>query len=275
MSIRVHALGFPAEWSVATADLLASVAEHKSREVTTRKGRYRVWRSLQGAELWFHDPMPAPPKPTLLRRALTPSSDEIVRPRVTAVTPFHRGLSRCEIKIGRFLTLDRSNPLEGSCLAWLPSPATGGREQVIVLELAPFALHDIRTPPYRTTAQIVCAAHAVWAWPDAAAYNARTPSNRRAQVGTFSPVTEADVPEVRLTYRTSPVTLGLTSGTIRRSIRHLNPITGAPYYWLLLETRRGTFDVIASPEVVSGDISEGHVAQVCGSFLARLEGTTA
>ena len=44
---------------------------------------------------------------------------------------------------------------------------------------------------------------------------------------------------------------------------------------LLLETRRGTFDVVANPGQVTGDISEGHVAQVCGSFLARLAGTPA
>lgn len=275
MSIRVHALGFPAEWSAATAELLTAVAEHKAREVTTRKGKYRLWRSLQGAELWFHDPLPAPPRPALLRRSASTAGEEIVRPRITAVTPFHRGLSKCEIKIGRFLTLDRTNPLEGSCLGWLPSPVAGGREQVIVLELAPFALHDLKTPPYKTTAQILCAAHAVWAWPNATAYNARTPTKRRIQAGTFAPVTEADVPEVRLTYRASPVTLGLATGIIRRSIRHLNPVTGTPYYWLLLETRRGTFDVVANPDVVEGDISEGHVAQVCGSFLARLEGTSA
>jgi hypothetical protein len=71
------------------------------------------------------------------------------------------------------------------------------------------------------------------------------------------------------------VTLGLATGVVKRAIRHLNPVTAEPYYWLLLETRRGNFDVVANPDVIEGDISEGHVAQVCGSFLARLEGTHA
>ena len=38
---------------------------------------------------------------------------------------------------------------------------------------------------------------------------------------------------------------------------------------------RGTIDVVANPAQVQGDISEGNVAQVLGSFLARLAGTPA
>ena len=139
-----------------------------------------------------------------------------------------------------------------------------------MLELAPFGLRALKPPPFTTTAQIVCFAHAVWAHPNAAAYTANTPVNRRIAVGAFSPITEADVPEVQLNYRNSPVTLGLATGAVRRSIRHVNPVTGQPYYWLLLETRRGTFDVVANSASVTGDISEGNIAQVCGSFLARL-----
>jgi hypothetical protein len=105
------------------------------------------------------------------------------------------------------------------------------------------------------------------------AYLASTPKNRRIRVGAFSPVTETDVPEVRLTYRYSPITLALMTGIVRQSIRLLNPVTDAPYYWLSLETRRGTFDVIANPSQIAGDISEGNIAQVCGSFVGRLAGT--
>ena len=113
----------------------------------------------------------------------------------------------------------------------------------------------------------------VWAYKDAATYSRETPGNRRIQAGSISPVTEADVPEVKLSYRQSPITLGLATGTVRRAIRHLNPETREPYYWMLLETKRGTIDVVANPSQVHGDISEGNVAQVCGSFLARLAGT--
>jgi hypothetical protein len=81
------------------------------------------------------------------------------------------------------------------------------------------------------------------------------------------------VPEVRLIYRYSPVTLALVTGVVRRSIRMQNPVTNVPYYWLSVETRRGTFDVIANPSHISGDISVGNIAQVCGSFVGRLTGT--
>ena len=269
MSTRLHALGFSATWTQQTAELLEDLARSKARTVDGPKGHYRLWRSQPGAELWFHYPARASAK----RPTATAEPPPAAGHRVTAVTPFHRGLSACKIKIGRVLTLDRANPLEGSCLAWLPPITAGGREQVIVLELAPFALQPLKTPPFHATAQIVCFAHSVWAYPDVPAYTAATPGNRRIQAGSFSPITEADVPEVKLSYRYSPVTLGLATGIVKRSIRHINPVTGQPYYWLLLETRRGCFDVVANSDAVTGDISQGHVAQVCGSFLARLAGT--
>lgn len=273
MSTRLHALGFPAEWTSKMLAEVETLAASRSRLVGAARGNYRVWRSQQGAELWFHYPQRnTKESPRASAAGSKPPAPADARP--VAVTPFHRGLSNCKIKVGRYLSLDRVNPLEGSCMAWLPPPPAGGQEQVIVLELAPYGLQPLRTPPYTTTAQIVCFAHAVWAFKDPITYSRETPSNRRIQAGSFSPVTEADVPEVKLSYRQSPITLGLATGVVRRAIRHMNPETREPYYWLLLETKRGSFDVVANPLQVQGDISEGNVAQVCGSFLARLSGTS-
>jgi hypothetical protein len=271
MSTRLHALGFASEWTPELLCLIEGLAQSKTKLVGAARGNYRVWRSQQGAELWFHYP----------RRAAAParsgagSTAATAGERPVAVTPFHRGLSKCPIKIGRYLSADRVNPLEGSCMAWLPAQAGGGPEQVVVVELAPYGLHVLRSPPYTTTAQIVCFAHAVWAFPDVASYSRQTPGNRRIHAGSIAPVTQADVPEVKLSYQQSPITLGLATGIVRRAIRHTNPETRAPYYWLLLETKRGAIDVLANPDAVEGDISEGHVAQVCGSLLARLAGTPA
>lgn len=269
MSIRLHALGFPAQWSPTMLEFVATLARDNSKLVGSARGNYRVWRSQQGAELWFH----LPQRTTRPAEKSEPGTAGNAEAKPSAVTPFHRGLSSCEIKIGRYLHVDRANPLEGSCLAWLPAAGPGSREQVIVLELVPYGLQPLRSPPHATTAQIICFAHAVWAFPDGTAYSHQTPSNRRIQLGAFSPVTEADVPEVQLSYASSPITLGIATGVVRRAIRHTNPVTGDPYYWLLLETKRGNFDIIANPAQMTGDASEGHVVQVCGSFVARLSGT--
>lgn len=271
MSIRLHALGFPAQWTPDMLSLVDELAQDRSKLVGSAKGNYRLWRSQQGAELWFHFPQRAARMAEKSSAAGTPQATPASRP--IAVTPFHRGLSSCPIRIARYLSIDRANPLEGSCMAWLPPSAPGDREQVIVLELAPYGLQPLRTPPHATTAQIVCFSHALWAHADAAAYDRATPAGRRIQAGTFRPVVEAEVPEVALSYTSSPMTLGLVTGTVRRTIRHLNPVTREPYYWLLLETRRGAFDVVANPTQMSGDASEGSIVQVCGSFVARLAGT--
>lgn len=269
MSTRLHALGFAVDWTPELLGQLDVLAASKSKLVGAAKGNYRVWRSQQGAELWFHYPR---------RHTSTAGSAEGAKQlpqseRPVAVTPFHRGLSACQIKVGRHLAVDRVNPLEGSCMAWLPPPAAGGQEQVVVLELSPYGLQPLRTPPYTATAQIVCLAHAAWAYKDVADYAAATPVNRRIHFGSVRSITAASVPEVKLSYTASPITLGLLTGTVKRSIRHANPITGEPYYWLLVGTKRGAIDVIANPTQVQGDISEGNIVQVCGSLLARLSGT--
>ncbi len=268
MSTRLHAMGFASEWTPQMLRHIEVLSASRSKLVGAAKGNYRVWRSKDGAELWFHYP-----HRTLRDRLTTKVGPVVPEPlRPIAVTPFHRGLSSVPIRIGRYLSADRLNPLEGSCMAWLPPPGVGGRRQAMVLELAPYGLQALRTPPHDATAQIVCFSHRVWSFADAAGYIRQTPGNRRIQNGSISPITATDVPEVELTYGQSPITLGLMTGTVRRAIRYVNPETHDPYYWFLLETRRGAIDVIANPAHVEGDISEGHVAQVCGSFLARLAG---
>lgn len=226
-----------------------------------------MWRSPVGAELWFHYPA------RHSGRDKPPSAATIDIGGLEAITPFHRGQSRIPIRIGRIMTLDQDNPLEGACLAWMPAGSKAGKDQAFVVELVPFALQPLKRRQSTAEAQLICFAHALWAHASTEAYLASTPKNRRTRVGTFSPVTETDVPEVRLTYRYSPITLALMTGIVRQSIRLLNPVTDAPYYWLSLETRRGTFDVIVNPSQIAGDISEGNIAQVCGSFVGRLAGT--
>lgn len=274
MSTRLHALGFPAAWTPTVAALLRTLAA-QARAVDVRRGAYRLWRSRDGAELWFHYPRPRTSDTASKAQpgAATATSPQPQAAQGDIITPFHKGQSAVKLRIGRVLAMDRSNPLEGSCLAWLPKTDDGWREQPIVLELVPFARHTIEPMPYMVDAQIACFAHAVWAFDTAEAYVAGTPKHRRLKVGAYSPMTQTEVPEVPLTYRYSPVTLGLVTGRVRRSIRFINPVARAPYYWLALETKRGLFDIIVNPDAVQGDISEGNVAQAYGSFVARFAGT--
>jgi len=267
MCTRLHALGFPCEWNRENADIIGRLAVEQSRRVACANGDYRVWRSSGGAELWFHYPARQDDRGRKLPAISTDLSN------LEAITPFHRGQSKVTIRIGRILKLDRANPLEGACLAWLPGSGKRSRDQTFVLELVPFALQPLEEPPFVAEAQLVCFAHALWAYSTVSTYLANTPQNRRIRPGGFAPVSEADVPEVRLTYRYSPITLALVTGVIRQSARLLNLLTGVPYYWLSVETRRGTFDVVANPSQIAGDISTGNIAQVCGSFVGRLAGT--
>ena len=115
MSTRLHALGFPEHWTPELLALIETLAATKSRLVGAAKGNYRVWRSANGAELWFHYPRRNPRFAD--RKSASGDANSPTNLRPVSVTPFHRGLSSCPIKVGRYLTLERSNPLEGSCMA--------------------------------------------------------------------------------------------------------------------------------------------------------------
>ena len=262
--MRLHALGFPCAWESATAAAVARLAVSSRRIGSCEAGSYTVWRSLDGAELWFHFPRLAGERPSAAKPG--PPTIEGLR----AITPFHRGLSRVDLVVERRLGLDPTNPLEGSFRARFPAGRPNTADQTLNVEMVPYALQPIARTPVRAAAQIACFAHAVWAFDSTQHYLERTPKHRRLLAGSFGSVTQEEVPDVKLDYVQSVVSLGLMTGTVQRAIRHRNPLTGMSYYWLQLATRRGAFDIIANPLTIEGDISMGQTAQVCGSFVGRL-----
>jgi hypothetical protein len=270
MSIRLHALGFPCAWEKVVDASLPRIVEGTAREVACESGRYRLWQSRQGAELWLHYPSPDLIDPDETAFAGTPALIGL-----EAITPFHRGTSDLVVRLGELLCFDDELGMEGSVVASLVTPDEKRSSGELIVELVPFALHEAADLPETTRARIVCFAHHVWAFPDRAGYIAGTPGVRLIRPGAIRSVTEDEMPEVPVAYAEPMVTSALATGRVLRSARLKNPITDAPYCWIELLTTYGPLDVIANPETIEGDISDGHLAQVFGSLVARLAGITA
>ena len=272
---RLHAIGFPCEIDHATAKTIAGISDNPTKRVTCAGGEYRIWRGGSGAEIWLHCPSvpaaatPAPPVKTPATFPLANTNPLDGVDPVRGMTIFHRGASDITVKLDRSMALSKQNPLDGVCLAYLDDRNGKGRPAPFVFEQLGFAA-DRFTQSIRARVQILGLAQKAWAYASEKEYLAATPGKRLIGRGALTMVEPDDVKDAGLRYKTKPATLWLVTGEIRRSIRMTNPLTGASYAWVLLATDRGEIDLVASPEVIEGDISVGHIMQTVATMTGRI-----
>ena len=280
---RLHAIGFPCEIDRTTAETLAQISTKLGKRLVCAAGEYRVWRGANGAEIWLHFPKPpATPTTKAPAKKASPAASAGHAPAATGpgaaiddlagLTVFHRGASDIKVRLVRRMAISKQNPLDGVCLGYLDDLAGGGRPAPFVFEQVGFAAAPL-VAPVEARVQILGIAQKVWAYPTETAYLAATPPKRLIGRGALTMVEPDEVAEAGLVYKTKPATLWLVTGEIRRSIRMVNPLTGASYAWVLLATDRGLIDLIANPAVIEGDISAGHTLQTVASMCGRIIAT--
>ncbi|MFM9939268.1 MAG: hypothetical protein ACKVP7_07220 [Hyphomicrobiaceae bacterium] len=251
-----------------TAEIVARVTEHESRRINCLLGQYRVWQSIQGAEIWFQYPAPLDDLKTARDPRLFHHINDL-----KGISVFHRGAGSIRMHLVQSVHVSRTNRLDGMCHAHLPAKSGKGRTVPFKFEHIGFALDPVMAPTLARV-QITGLAHKARAFASEAEYLASASSKRLIGRGALMQVEPNEVPDVDLIYQTKPGALWLVTGIIRRSIRMTNPETGAPYVWILLETDRGDFDIVVNPEKVSGDTSTGHtllaVVSMAGRILERL-----
>ncbi|MBS0241045.1 MAG: hypothetical protein JSS20_02630 [Proteobacteria bacterium] len=181
----------------------------------------------------------------------------------------HRGTSDLKVRLARTIGTASRNPLDGAGIATLPSRRQGEKPIGFTFELLGYGL-EARSPPKDVRLQVTGLAQKVWGFASEFAYLSRTPPARLMGKGGMAEAEPRHLDDVQLTYRQKPGSLWLVTGEVRRSMRLINPINQAPYYWIDLETDRGSFDIIANPAVIDGDISNGHIAQVVAAMTARI-----
>ncbi len=252
----------------ATAEFIARIAKSESKRFSCPTGEYRVWQSIRGAEIWLHYPAPAGElKPANDQQPFDPIND------LKGLSAFHRGAGAIEMQLVQSVHTSRTNRLDGMCHANLRAKSGKGRTVPFKFEHIGFALDPVMAPVLARV-QITGLAHKARAFASEADYLAAASSKRLIGRGALMQIEPSEVPDVDLIYQTKPGALWLITGIIRRSIRMTNPETGTPYVWILLETDRGDFDIVANPDVIAGDTSSGHtllaVVSMTGRILERL-----
>ncbi|MEZ5853998.1 MAG: hypothetical protein R3D67_04345 [Hyphomicrobiaceae bacterium] len=260
--------------SDATARFIIETAERPRECRVHGAGEYRIWRGRSGAEVWLHYPKRREVRPIRSPRRdaakPAPAPDFDALGGLKGLSIVHAGASAVAMRMGRALQISDNNPLEGLCVATLPSTRDGEKPIPFTFELVEFAGHRHHTDA-DAIVQVTGLAQKVWGFASELAYLKATPANRLIGSGAVISIDPSDVHDVELIYRPQPGTLWLLTGQVLRATRLINPITSQPYYLIALGTDRGTFDVVANPDVIEGDISVGHtmqtVACVCGRVI--------
>jgi len=231
--------------SVETSDDFLALAEQVADHCTTFDapgGRYLHWSCPSGAELWLQ----------------VGDGDSL-----DGMNPHFRGESIVRVGLTARIVRFDGNALDGAFEGWAePSnddPESG--RYPFVFDAPDFRLHDELRVPAQLEVQVAAFAHHVSMFPSPEAYAAsqsrkyKFASKSFIPTGSFPTEGRKDQPaEARAMF----------TGHVRKAELRRNELTGGPFWWALVETLGGVFDVVIDPELVDEAPREDTV--LSGSF---------
>jgi hypothetical protein len=253
---------------------MADLASKTMARLASAPGDYAIWRSKTGAEIWFHV--------SGARGFYGRLEDGLV----LAMTPFYEGDGSIDITVTDFIKRPGDNAFEGAFVAEAMAPAANGSEPFsIVFDAIDYAVHELRTLPMPGKARLVgfCRSLQCFETPAAFAIH-RAVEERKADdwhfyaAGLYNAKAAADndnsaTPGAAVpgTARSAvPTSHALVTGRVIAHRFFTNEIAGGSFYWLWIEGRGGTFDLLADPDVVVGDVRDGALIEALCSFNGRM-----
>lgn len=240
MPSQFSAIGF----TVTSGDDLAALASRVAERADTidaGPGQYLRWAPSTGEQLWLQ---------------VTRTGDAM------GMNPHFAGKSSVRIALEARVARPTHTPLDGTFLAWAnpPEEGAGGGDYPFAFDCPDAATHLHMALPVTVHAQIAAFAQEVSCYPSQDAYDAAQsaqglafPSKSFIPSGLLSPNGEpVDPPEPH----------ALLVGHVLEAEERHNSVTGQPFFWALVETLGGTFDVVIDPELLAerpatGDILSG------------------
>lgn len=222
MPSQFSAIGFTVSSGEDLAALASRVAD-RAETIDAPAGQYLKWAPPSGEQLWLQ---------------VKHSGDAM------GMTPHFEGKSSVRVLIEARVTREVHTPLDGTFLAWANPPAdgAGGGDYPLAFDCPDAAVHQALPLPFRTTAQIAAFAQQITIYDSSSAYEAAQaaqglPFGTRSFIpsGIISPTGEPVTP---------PESHALIAGEVIEAEERRNTVTGATFWWALVDTIGGTFDVV-------------------------------
>jgi hypothetical protein len=237
MPSQFSAIGFDVTSGDELAALASRVAE-RADTIDAAEGQYLRWAPPSGEQLWLQ-----------VKR----NGDAM------GMNPHFSGKSSVRVALEARVTRDSQTPLDGTFLAWANPPegaATGG-DYPFAFDCPDAATHLGLTLPITVMAQIAAFAQQVSLYESKAAYDAA----QAAQGLAFE--SRSFIPSGLISPGGAPVEPpephALFAGHVVDADERRNAITGAPFWWALVETIGGSFDVVIDPELLQNAPRPGNV----------------
>lgn len=236
MPSQFSAIGFTVSSGEDLAALASQVAE-RAETIDAGAGQYLKWAPPSGEQLWLQ-----------VKR----NGDAM------GMNPHFEGKSSVRVAVEARIARDAHTPLDGTFLAWAnPAPAAAGGDYPFAFDCPDAATHDGLTLPATLTAQIAAFAQQITVHESQEIYDAAQAaqglsfaSRSFIPSGLISPSGEPVMP---------PESHALIAGTVIEAAERRNAVTGEPFWWALVDTVGGTFDIVIDPSLLSNAVRPGNV----------------
>ena len=228
MPSQFSAIGFSVSSGEDLAALASRVAE-RADTIDAKEGQYLKWAPPSGEQLWLQ-----------VRR----NGDAM------GMNPHFEGKWSVAVAVEARVVRDAHTPLDGTFLAWAnpPAGAVAGGDYPFAFDCPDAATHEALLLPATVNAQIAAFAqeitvHASEQTYDAAQAAQGLPFGSRSFIpsGLISPSGEPVMP---------PESHALIAGPVLEAAQRRNAVTGQPFWWALVDTVGGTFDVVIDPSLL-------------------------
>ncbi len=253
MASHFSTIGLPVA-SAKDMNTLANRVGPLAEPLAASSGVYFRWSDPSGAEMWLQ----------------VNANNELI-----GMTPHYAG--RSAVRVGLTARVPSAGPseLDGSFHGWAApmgdAPDTGCYP--FVFDAPDYRLHEELSLPARREVQIAAFAHEIAAFETVAAYEAsqtddlKFASQSFIPSGLFTPAGDSIVP---------PQARAIFAGHVLAAGEKINVLTGRAFYWALVETYGGAYDVVIDSNLLPGVPEAGGVISgsfwLSGRIIARYQG---
>lgn len=263
MASNLATIGLAVETREDFENLVTGLADSAGQGLQTAVGDYAVWRSRTGAEVWVHV-APAQTEGTETTR------------EIKGLTPFFDGTSDIPINIATRVTRPEDNAFEGAFYAWVGADASNPEstgDYPLVFDAVDFAAFANQPLPAACHVRICGFCRELKAFPDQHAFDQSQTTGPGFAAQSFFPVGLFAEAEARNQgEETPPSSNALINGIVRGHHELVNELTEQTFHWLQVESLSATYDIVAAPDVISGDIIEGGIVQASCWLFGRVLG---